>query len=224
MPVSAVRILVVGQASPSTLATLQQLEREGWSSHSVDTIAEAENVLRTIRFDVILAGETIGDGSGYDLTDSVLLRSETLLVSIALSEASLWLPVVQRGVLTLGDRALNSSMLQLEIIELLSKPARSRESTSLREAADWARDAASREFSSAPDTSVGPAERRGGPAHKSARQKNFSPPRRKSAAAASVYISDDAREKPETGKTSALPVGVSGEHCRQHPGRAPNRH
>lgn len=224
MSVSAVRILVVGQASPSTLATLQQLEREGWSSHSVDTIAEAEDVLRTIRFDLVLAGETIGDGSGYDLTDSVLLRNESLLVSIALSEASLWLPVVQRGVLTLGDRALNSSMLQLEIVQLLSKPARSRASTTSRETANCFDDAASREFSAAADSRVGPAERRGVPAYKSARQKSFSPPRRKPAAADSVYIPDDARSKSETGKSGTVPIGVPEGHFRQHPGRAPNRH
>lgn len=224
MSVSEARILVVGQTSLSTLATLQRLEREGWSARSVSTIAEAEEVLKTARFDVVLASETIIDGSGYDLTNFVLLRSETLLVSVALSEASLWLPVVQQGVVTLGDRALNSSMLQLEIAELLSKSVRTRASTPSPGAADGVDDAASRELISAADSRVGPAERRGGLAYKSARQKSFLPPRRKSVAAASISIPDDARSKPETGKGSALPIGVPGGHFRQHPGRAPNHH
>jgi DNA-binding NtrC family response regulator len=131
MSVSAVRILVVGAISPSTIATLQRLERDGWSFQSVNTIAEAEGVLKMIRFDVVLADEIVGDGCGYDLTDSVLERAETLLVSIALSEASLWLPVVERGMLTLGDRAVNSSMLQLEIVEALSEPGETRASNSI---------------------------------------------------------------------------------------------
>jgi len=131
MSVSAVRILVVGGISPSTVATLQRLERNGWNFHSVNTIAEAEGVLKMIRFDVVLADEIVGDGRGYDLTDSVLERAGTLFVSIALSEASLWLPVVERGMLTLGDRAVNSSMLQLEIVEALSEPGKIRASNSI---------------------------------------------------------------------------------------------
>jgi len=131
MSVSAVRILVVGAISTSIVATLQRLERDGWGFHSVNTIAEAEGALKIIRFDVVLADEIVGDGRGYDLTDSVLERAGTLLVSIALSEDSLWLPVVERGMLTLGDRAVNYSMLQLEIVEALSELGETRASNSI---------------------------------------------------------------------------------------------
>ena len=36
-------------------------------SHTVDNVQEAETVLKTIRFKVILAAENVSDGSGYHL-------------------------------------------------------------------------------------------------------------------------------------------------------------
>jgi hypothetical protein len=120
---SSARILVVGHASSPTLCTLQRLERVGCVFQFENTIAEAENVLADAQFDIVLADEIVADGRRYDLTDCVVKHAGTLLVSIALSGASLWLPVVQRGTRTLGERALNSPTLQSEIVALLNEPA-----------------------------------------------------------------------------------------------------
>jgi hypothetical protein len=212
---SAVRILVVGDTSPSTLATLQRLEKEGWRSHCVNTIAEAEGALKMIRFDVILAGENVGEGSGYDLTDSVVELGCTLLVSIALSDASLWLPVVHRGMLTLGDRALNSSMLQLEVAEALS--ARTRASPAARKGRGCTAEAAADRPISGLDRRTGPEERRRQPASNGAGPKRFLPPRRKTVPAAGTALSipDEAAIKHESGEPRGLPRGgVSGRHFR----------
>jgi hypothetical protein len=89
----------------------------------VETVAEAEASLRETRFDIVLASEFLPDGRGYDLTGCVVDSSATLLVAIALSEACLWLPVVQHGIRTLGDRALNSHTLQSEIAALSNEKA-----------------------------------------------------------------------------------------------------
>src|SRR5580658_9761906 len=115
------RILVAGHTAPSTNFIIKQLEREGCVFQSVESVAEAEVSLRGTRFDIVLAGEFMPDGRGYDLTGCVVDRSATLLVAIALSETCLWLPVVQHGVRTLGDRALNSHSLHSEMMELLNK-------------------------------------------------------------------------------------------------------
>ncbi len=117
------RILVAGPISPSTNFIIRQLEREGCVCQSVETVAEAEASLRETRFDIVLADEFMPDGRGYDLTGCVVDSSATLLVAIALSEACLWLPVVQHGIRTLGDRALNSHTLQSEITALLNERA-----------------------------------------------------------------------------------------------------
>jgi DNA-binding NtrC family response regulator len=190
MSAATVRILVVGHTSPSTLATLQRLEREGWSSHCVNCIAEAEGALKMIRFDVVLAEENIDGGSGYELTDSVLELGGTLFVSIALSEASLWLPVVQRGMLTLGDRALNSSTLQLEVREALSAPSEERAARKAR------------------GSVADPAAARDG-----LEAKRFLPPRRKPSA--TISVTEDASLRPEPAKSDAVPRGgVPGRHFR----------
>jgi CheY-like chemotaxis protein len=156
MSASAVRILVVGHTSPSTLATLQLLEQEGWGSHRVDTVAEAKGALKIIRFDVVLAEENIGADSGYDLLNSVLELHGTLLVSIALSEATLWLPVVQGGKRTLGDRALNASTLQLEVREALTATAGTQRSSMARKAPTCISDRATRLSILAIDRRTGP--------------------------------------------------------------------
>ena len=62
-----VRILVVGLTNANTQAMLERWRRSGWGSHTVDSVQEAETVLKTIRFKVILAAENVSDGSGYEL-------------------------------------------------------------------------------------------------------------------------------------------------------------
>jgi CheY-like chemotaxis protein len=201
MSASAVRILVVGHTSPSTLATLQLLEQEGWGSHRVDTVVEAKGALKIIRFDVVLAEENIGAGSGYDLTNSVLELRGTLLVSIALSEATLWLPVAQRGKRTLGDRALNASTLQLEVREALTATAGTQPSSMARKAPTCISDRASR-------LSILAMDRRSGSdgirlQSVPARLERLLPPRGKPAAAAAISVLDEPSNR-KPAKTGAI--------------------
>jgi hypothetical protein len=182
MPGTAGRILVVGHTSLSTQATLQHLERDGWNSYCVNTIVEAEGALKMIRFEIVLAEETVASGSGYDLTDSVLEQDGTLLVSVALSEASLWLPVVQRGIRTLGDRAMNSAMLYLELREALDAPARTRPLSAARTRGGQVAGPAAQAPMSMTDRRTGPEERRARPIREDSEAKRFLPPRRKPAA------------------------------------------
>lgn len=114
MSTDAVRILVVGTSTASTESTLKGLARFGWESHSVRTVREAETVLRTIRFHVTLATEKLPDGTGYELASLVVQQSGNLFISVPLSETCLWLPAVENGVRSLGQRALNPLMLATE--------------------------------------------------------------------------------------------------------------
>jgi len=215
MPGTAGRILVVGHTSLSTQATLQHLERDGWSPHCVNTIVEAEGALKMIRFDIVLAEETIAGGSGYDLSDSVLEQGGTLLVSVALSEASLWLPVIQRGIRTLGDRALNSAALYLELREALNAPAGSRPLSAARTTRGRVADPAAQASLSMTDRRTGPEERRARPAPKQPEPKRFLPPRRKTAANAESSISNGRSPEHESAKTGAIPSSdLPGRHFR----------
>jgi hypothetical protein len=198
----AVRILVVGHTSPSTLATLQRLEQEGWGSHRVDTVVEAKGALKIIRFDVVLAEENIGADSGYDLSNSVLELRGTLLVSIALSEATLWLPVVQRGKRTLGDRALNASILQLEVREALTATAGTQPSSMARKAPTCISDRATRLSILAMDRRTCPDGMR--LQSVPARLERLLPSRSKPAAAAAISVLDEPL-KPKRAKTGANP-------------------
>jgi hypothetical protein len=125
MPARAVRILAVGSAGPHVSALLERLARNGWGSYSVETFAEARTVLRTLQFDVILAAEYLVDGSGFHLAREMGPRPVSLYVDVSLSEGHLWLPVVERGANTLGERALDSASFEQELSELLSGSAAS---------------------------------------------------------------------------------------------------
>ena len=70
MSAAAVRILFVGSSTASAQSTLNELARSGWESHSVQTLQEADSVLRTIRFHLILATEKLADGTGYGLVSA----------------------------------------------------------------------------------------------------------------------------------------------------------
>jgi len=121
MPASAVRILVVGPLTEATGGISRRLERHGWASHAVGTVREAQIVLQTIRFPLVLAAEKLADGAGYDLAKSATEQGLTLMVGLQLSETWLWLPVVDAGKRALGTRALNPVMLEAEIERLLSE-------------------------------------------------------------------------------------------------------
>jgi hypothetical protein len=126
VPTKALRILVVGAPIASTDAMLERLNERGWGSYSVETLAEARGVLRTIRFALVLAAESLSDGRGYDLMEEVATQSGSLLVCVTLSESCLWLPVVTEGDRTLGNRAVNEYMLEGELEFLLAGAAKRR--------------------------------------------------------------------------------------------------
>jgi len=119
MSTDAVRILVVGTSTASTESTLKSLARSGWESHSVKTVREAETVLRTIRFQVTLATEKLPDGTGYELASLIVQQTGNLFISVPLSETCLWLPAVENGVRSLGQRALNPLTLGTEAAGIL---------------------------------------------------------------------------------------------------------
>jgi hypothetical protein len=85
----------------------------------VRTLREARDLFDTFDFRVVLATETLVDGRGYDLAESVSRRSRTLMVGVPLTETCLWLPVVYRGVHVLGRRALSPETLEAELKDLL---------------------------------------------------------------------------------------------------------
>lgn len=126
MPIKALRILVVGAPIASTDAILEDLHKRGCGSYSVETLAEAKGVLRTIRFALVLAAEELADGRGYELMDDVASQSGSLLVCVTLSESCLWLPVVTHGDRTLGNRAVNEYTLEGELKFLLEGAAKRR--------------------------------------------------------------------------------------------------
>jgi hypothetical protein len=119
MSATAVRILVVGTPTESTETTLRGLARAGWESHAVKTVREAEAVLRTIRFQLTFATEKLSDGTGYELASVIAQQSGNLFISVPLSETCLWLPAVENGVRSLGQRALNPLTLAKEAESIL---------------------------------------------------------------------------------------------------------
>ena len=124
MPATTMRILVVGRTSQHTAAVLARLRRKSFGSHVAETLREAQDLLATFQFDVVLAPEHLPDGRGYELTDAVVRRSNTLLIAISLSETCLWLPAVERGVRVLGERAVPADFLEQELEAVLSERAR----------------------------------------------------------------------------------------------------
>jgi hypothetical protein len=113
-----VRVLIVGPPTFSTHNLSKESAAAGWGSHSVSTLSEAEAVLKTIRFKVVLAAEKLPDGTGYELASLIGRQAGSLFIGVSLSETCLWLPVVEKGIRTLGRRAMNPRMLETELGQL----------------------------------------------------------------------------------------------------------
>jgi len=131
MTYRAKRALAVGLGTAGTCSELVRLERKGWKLHAVETLRDAELAVKESLYEVILAAEQLSDGWGYDLMDSVIERAKSLLVMLNLSEGCLWLPVVERGVKTLGECALHPGTLEVAMEGVVSAigGSRSREKT-----------------------------------------------------------------------------------------------
>lgn len=119
MSALVVRVLVAGPMHSATRAVLNRLVKHGWGFHAVDSLREANTVLGTFQYDLVLASEFLPDGRGYDLMSNLQRRGASLLVGIELSESCLWLPVLDHGKKTLGSRALNARLLESEMEAIL---------------------------------------------------------------------------------------------------------
>jgi hypothetical protein len=118
-----IRVLIVGPPTFSTDNLVKEIAVAGWGSHLVSTVTEATAVLKTIRFKVVLCAEKLTDGTGYELAALIGRQAGTLFIGVSLSETCLWLPVVEKGVRTLGRRAMNPKMLETELAQLF-RPTR----------------------------------------------------------------------------------------------------
>jgi len=119
MSATSMRILFAGRPGTVTDEVLARLATRGFGAYRVEKLGEARELLETFRLDVALASEALADGRGYALSEAMRRHSGSLIVSVALSESCLWLPVIERGVSVLGKRAFNPSMLETEIDRLL---------------------------------------------------------------------------------------------------------
>jgi DNA-binding NtrC family response regulator len=118
----AKRILIVAPRGPAMSTTVERLARHGWGCQVVDLLTEAKEELNKSQFEIVLAAENMDDGRGYDLTDVIARRSLSLLVGVMLSGSYLWLPTVERGVRTLGARAVTPFLLEETMEDMLLRP------------------------------------------------------------------------------------------------------
>ncbi|MGC2417076.1 MAG: hypothetical protein WA434_04970 [Candidatus Acidiferrales bacterium] len=119
MAATTMRILYAGTPAPMTVEVLARLAARGFGAYRAEKLCEARDLLKAFRLDIVLAAELLSDGRGYALADAMRQHSGTLIVGVALSESCLWLPVIERGVNVLGERALSHAMLEAELDRLL---------------------------------------------------------------------------------------------------------
>jgi len=120
MPERGPRLLVVGVPSPATQSIINQLTQSGTPTVIARTVQEALLVLGNFEYAAVLASEVLPDGRAYELMPAIERTGGSLLVSVALSESQLWLPVVEQGRRVLGSRALNARMLEYELDRLMT--------------------------------------------------------------------------------------------------------
>ena len=109
------RLLSVGLAAESPVHFLFRQGQGVEGAHEVKSVRDALRELHAADYGVVLAAETLPDGSGYELRDAVARAGKTLFVGVPLSEGSLWLPVVDCGNVVLGHRGMNVNLLEAEL-------------------------------------------------------------------------------------------------------------
>jgi DNA-binding response OmpR family regulator len=120
MAAAVMRVLAVGKGSANRSAILTRLAERGWAAYPAEGLREAEALLRTFRFEVVLASEFLPDGRGYELMAAARSRKISLFVAVELSETCLWLPAIDRGANVLGKRGVHGRALQPELEMILA--------------------------------------------------------------------------------------------------------
>ena len=116
----AMRALFVGSPSPQMTAILTRLGQKGFGSYAVEVAAQGHELLEAGKFELVMAFEKIEGGEGYEFAEPVKRKGGSLFVGIETSNDRLWVPVIGHGETVLGGRAVDYSMLEGELEDVLT--------------------------------------------------------------------------------------------------------
>jgi hypothetical protein len=116
----AMRTLFVGSPSPQITAILTRLGQKGFGSYAADAAPQGHELLEAGKFELVIALEKIEGGEGYEFAGPVKRKGGSLFVGIETSNDRLWVPVIDHGETVLGGRAVDYSMLEGELEDVLT--------------------------------------------------------------------------------------------------------
>lgn len=116
----AMRALFVGRPSPQMTAILTRLGQKGFGSYAAEAAAQGHELLEAGKFELVMALEKIEGGEGYEFAEPVKRKGGSLFVGIETSNDRLWVPVIDHGETVLGGRAVDYSMLEGELEDVLT--------------------------------------------------------------------------------------------------------
>ncbi len=120
MTVHRPKVLLVGPQFPYAAATIDWFRRRQRECAMVSTRREACDLFLAGKYDLILSGTHLPDGSGFGLIELLAGFPVTLFISHPIEDSCIWLPAILRGVECWGSCALKPGEFAKLIEEVIA--------------------------------------------------------------------------------------------------------
>jgi CheY-like chemotaxis protein len=104
-------VLLIGETARSSLQLMDWLDTRGCQCHFAMSYGEARDLISRTQFDLVLSQYQLPDRTAFPLLDCLAGSSATLLLSKAVEDGSLWLPMLEHGERCVGAPLLRSNDL-----------------------------------------------------------------------------------------------------------------
>jgi CheY-like chemotaxis protein len=121
MTISGREMLLVGHDFQNSQALTARLRRWGFRCHFASTVRAANELLNSVRIDVVLSNTHLPDGTGFGLVEALAGLQITAFICLPVEDSCFWLPAIDGGKACLGLPALRP----LEFASALEEMARS---------------------------------------------------------------------------------------------------
>jgi hypothetical protein len=116
-------VLLVGQSFQASKTLTDRLRVWGFRCHFAGNLGTAQQLLNSVRVDVVLSNTHLSDGSGFRLLAALVGRPITAFLCVHVEKGCFWLPALDAGEECLGLPALRPSQFASALQEMAGRLA-----------------------------------------------------------------------------------------------------
>jgi response regulator RpfG family c-di-GMP phosphodiesterase len=106
MTISGIDVLLVGPGFRHSQALTNRMRRWGFRCHFAGSVRRANELVNSVRVDLVLSNVRLPDGTGFGLVAGLSGLPVTAFLCLPVEDSCFWLPAIDGGRDCLGSPAL----------------------------------------------------------------------------------------------------------------------